>query len=103
MTPTHLDPSDRPTVRLLALGSVLAVLVVGLATLVQATPSGWRLLLVPLAVLPVVTLRRPLRELLLPDEPWQPTPLPAVAPVYDLQAARALRYGWVDADGPRAA
>ena len=99
----RLDPADHPAAHLLSLGSVLTVLVVGMAALVQATPSWWRLLLLPLIALPAVTLRHHARQLALPDEAWVPTPLPAVAPVYDLQAARALRYGWVDADGPRAA
>jgi hypothetical protein len=100
MTNPRIDPAHHQAAHHLAVGSVLAVLTVGAVTLVQATPSWWRLLLVPLAVLPLVTLRRPALALVLPAEPWLHDPLPrrTPAPVYDLQAARALRYGWVDPD-----
>ncbi len=106
MIKAHLDPSDRPVAHLLSLGSVLTVLDVGVASLVQATPSWWRLLLVPLVALPAITLRHHARHLAVPEDPWTivpPMPRVVPAPGYDLEATRALRYGWVDADGPRAA
>jgi hypothetical protein len=97
MRRTSIDPSLNPAAHLLGIGSILAVLVAGAVSLLQATPSWWRLLLVPLAVLPVLTLRRPAALLLaVSDDPWVELALvrsPAGADGYDLEAARALRFG----------
>jgi hypothetical protein len=94
-----------PSAHVLGVASVLTVLVVGLTTLFQATPSWWRVLLVPVVLLPAMTLRRPVGRLLAGhDDPWVdlalvpapvpvPVPPPAATNVHQLRTSEALRFG----------